>query len=62
MTRDTVGPRWRRARSIVVLMAVGGCTEGAQPADDAPLPQVDSAVETVADTLADTVMARDTAK
>ncbi|KPJ99098.1 MAG: hypothetical protein AMS20_15930 [Gemmatimonas sp. SG8_28] len=62
MTRDTIGPRWRRAWSIVVLVAAGGCTEHAQPADDVAMPQVDSAVETVTDTVADSVMARDTAK
>jgi hypothetical protein len=46
----------------MVLVAAGGCTEDAQPADDMPMPQADSAVETVVDTAADTVMARDTAK
>jgi hypothetical protein len=46
----------------VVLVAAGGCTEDAQPADDVAMPQVDSAVETVTDTVADSVMARDTAK
>ena len=62
MTRDTFGPRWRRAWSIVVLVAAGGCADDAQPADDTAMPQAGSAVEAVTDTVADTVMARDTAK
>ncbi len=62
MTRDTLGPRWRRAWSIVVLLAAGGCSDDAQPVDDMAILQADSALETVTDTVADTVMARDTAK
>jgi hypothetical protein len=62
MTRDVLGPRWRRAWSIVVLVAAGACTEDTQPADNTPVPPADSAIEAATDTLADTVMARDTAK
>ena len=62
MTRDTVGPRWRRMWSIVVLAATGGCTDDVQPTDDAPALHTDSAVEVVTDSVADTVMARDTAR
>jgi hypothetical protein len=46
----------------VVLVAAGGCTEDAQRADDTAVPRADSAVDTVTDSVADTVMARDTAK
>jgi hypothetical protein len=46
----------------VVLLAAGGCSDDAQPVDDMAILQADSALETVTDTVADTVMARDTAK